>query len=366
VPFISVPFTIDAETLADEALDRLADAWDDWEGSDGDLEVIQIESLAPMAADVGEAASIVPDAIFRNYGQRLLGVTYQAGAPALGTAVFTAIDNVGYATTAPVELDLGGVAFSTDDVVVIAAGQTTVSVDITANETGVDGNGQSGFADLMTPLPWVSQVQVATPTSAGAEAETDEEYQDRLADRLLLQTTTLITGRDFEIMAMQVDGVGRAMAMPNQARAVVVALTDSAGEPVAAAVKTTVLGLFDDYRQVNTTYSVIDATYTTINVTYTVAVVPGYEPATVLSACTAAINEWLSPANWGSPRTTDGDPGDQWLNDTVVRFSELQRTLAVLGVRYVQAATLNGGTADINLTGTAPLTRPGTITGTAI
>jgi len=188
---------------------------------------------------------------------------------------------------------------------------------------------------------------------------------DRLADRLQLQTTTLVTGHDFELMALQVPGVGRATAMVNQARQVTVALTDEAGEAITGgtgpgSIKGTVLDLFDDYRQVNTTYSVIDPTYTTINVTATVVSLPDYEPAAIDTACEGAIADWLSPLNWGRPRGVEG-PTDDWLNDTVVRYSELLRVLAQPGVRYVQSATLNGGTADINLTGTAPLTRPGTI-----
>jgi len=359
VPYIVVPFTLDADTLADEALDRLADAWEGWEGQDGDLEVIQIESLAPMAADVAEAAATVPDAIFRNYGLTLIGVPYQTGQPAVGTARFTAIDNVGYSTTAPVEFDLDGVAFTTDSAITLAPGATTVDVPVTANEIGLDGNDKWGFADPMTPLPWMLSIEVQVPTSGGTEAETDAEYMDRLSDRLQLQTTTLVTGRDFELMALQVDGVGRAMALPNQARQVTVALADLNGEVVPQVVKDVVLDLFDDYRQVNTTYSVIDPTYTTINVAATVVVMPDYALATVKQACESAVAQWLSPANWGRSFGIEG-PGDDWLNSTVVRYSELQRVLAQPGVRYVQSATLNGGTVDINLTGTAPLTRVGT------
>ena len=71
-------------------------------------------------------------------------------------------------------------------------------------------------------------------------------------------------------------------------------------------------------------------------------------------------------SNWGRPQgIITEDATRLWQQETVVRYSELLRTLSLIGVRYVQSATLNGGTADVNLTGTAPLTRPGTITVTA-
>lgn len=371
MPFIIVPFTLDPDTLADEALDRLADAWDGWEGSDGDLEVIQIETLAPMASDVAEAAATVPDAIFRNYGLKLLGLPYEPGAPAVGTATFTAIDSLGHNSVTPIEFDLGGYAFTTDEPVVIAAGSSTATASFAANTIGVDANDQSGFGDPITPLAWLSSIEVTNPTEGGSEAETDEDYQDRLADRLILQTTTLVTGRDFELMALQVDGVGRAMALPNQARQVTVALTDPEGEPIpdppASTIKDDVLQLFDDYRQVNTQYSVIDPTYTTINVTFSVAVAGDFQPDAVLVNCTAAVNQWLDPTYWGRPHSTETPASvETWVNEPVVRLSELYRVLAIPGVRYVATATLNGGTSDINLAGTAPLTRPGTVVGTAV
>jgi hypothetical protein len=50
--FIEVPIETDADALADNAIDVLQAQWTDWEPNEGDPEVIQIEALSQMAADV--------------------------------------------------------------------------------------------------------------------------------------------------------------------------------------------------------------------------------------------------------------------------------------------------------------------------
>jgi hypothetical protein len=369
MPYIVVPFTVDADQLADDAIDLLVEAWDGWEPHDGDLEVIQIETLAPIAQDVAEVASIVPDAIFRSYGQDLLGVPYSQGLPAVGIARFTALDTIGHTSDAQIDINLGGVAFSTDAPVVVAAGQSYADVDITAREDGTVGNDLQGTADVMVGgLPWLSLAEVTAPTAGGADPEDDVAYQNRLADRLLLQSTTLVTSRDYELMAIAQEGIGRALASFSVARAVTVAVTDDVGEVVPTPIKNDLVEIYEGYRQVNTVFTVIDPSYTTISATFTIVVLPGYDPVALVDMAEAAVVEWLSPANWGVPHGSEtSEQATFWLNETVVRISELERTVSLPGVRYVSSAKLNGGTADINLTGTAPLTRPapGGIVGTA-
>lgn len=50
----------------------------------------------------------------------------------------------------------------------------------------------------------------------------------------------------------------------------------------------------------------------------------------------------------------------------MVRYLEVAEVLnRVDGVDYISTLTVNGGTANITLTGVAPLTLAGTVTGTA-
>jgi hypothetical protein len=51
--------------------------------------------------------------------------------------------------------------------------------------------------------------------------------------------------------------------------------------------------------------------------------------------------------------------------EATVRFGQAQAALySVPGVQYVSAFTLNSGSSDVTLTGTAPLPQVGTLTGT--
>ena len=366
--YIVVPFTLNAEDLVSEALDRLAENWPGWVPNDGDMEVIQLETLAPIAQDVAEAAATVPDAIFRSYGTDLLDEAYLEGTPAIGTARFTAVDTTGYTTSASVEFAVQDMAFTTDAPLVIAPGSSTVDVPITAMEPGALGNGLWGPGDMLAPLSWVSLVEITSPSFGGSDPETDAEYQERLANKLLLQATTLVTGRDYELMALAQQGIGRAVAIVSQARQVTVAVADTEGELVEQTIKDELAAIYQQYRQVNTTFSIIDPTYTTINATWQLVAIPGFDPETVNDQASSAVEAWLNPAGWGVPRGSPVSVGSSggWLNETIVRYSELVRVLSVGGVRYVQAATLNGSNVDVPVTGTAPLTRPGTLTGTTV
>lgn len=368
MPFVIVPFVTDADTLADGALDRLQEHWDDWEPNDADLEVILTETLAPIAQDVVETAATVPDSIFRQYGTKLLGEPYQEALPATGTATFTALDASGWNASDTledglVEITLQGVAFTTDEPLIIPIGDTTVDATITALEVGAYANGLSGAADLITALPWVALITIDDPTAHGVDGEDDLAYQDRLADLLQLQAKTLVTGRDFEIMALQDPRVGRAVAIVGTARQVTVAITDQAGEPCDADTKADLAATYALYRQVNTTYNVIDPTYTDIDATFQVVALPGYDLELVRQTVIAAITDWLDPANWGKP--PDADVGDAWVLDNHIYYNELLRICAQPGVRYVKDATLNGAKVDVLMAGTVALPHPDSIDGTA-
>src|SRR4051794_5507225 len=133
--FVSVPITSDSQTLADDAVEVLRDRWEGWEPNDGDLEVVQIEALAPMAQNAAETASRVFPAIFRAYGTDLVGVSYENGTRASTTVTFTLTDTDGHAIPAGSEIDVDGFSFATDAEVVVAPGlDVAAAVPVTATE----------------------------------------------------------------------------------------------------------------------------------------------------------------------------------------------------------------------------------------
>lgn len=372
--FVSVPITTDSQTLADDAVEALRAAWEGWEPNDGDLEVVQIEALAPMAQNAAETASVMFPAAFRAFGTDLVGIAYEFGAPASGTVTFTLTDTDGHTIPAGTEIDIDGFAFrTTADVIVASPLDTAAAVPVTATESGAEQNNLIGsVVTMISALAFVESVAVDTATSGGADSEDDVDYQNRLARELQLRAKTLVTTRDFEVEAMSYPGVGRAVAIADSARHVTVILTDSAGEPVATPAKDALVDIFASYRQVNTVVTVVDATYTTVNVAWAVVSYPGFDLVDLEDRINATLTDLLSPSNWGRPKNF-GDPGtpDSWYNEPVVRRLKLVDVVGdVEGVNYVTTMTITGsagtvdGNGDLTMPGSVALPRPGTIGGT--
>lgn len=371
--FVSVPITTDSQTLADDAVERLRGQWDGWEPNDGDLEVVQIEALAPMAQNAAETASRMFPAAFREFGTTLVGIAYEGGAAASTTVTFTLTDTAGHTIPAGTEIDIDGFAFRTDaDAVVAPLADTAAGVNVVATENGAAQNALIG--SVVTPisaLAFVESITVDALTSGGADPEDDLDYQDRLARELQLRAKTLVTTRDFEVEALSDPGVGRAVAIADSARHITVILTDSAGEPVGTPVKDRLVEIFANYRQVNTVVTIVDATYTTVNVTWAVKAYPGFDLADLEDRINATLTDLLSPASWGKPKNF-GDPGTlAWYNEPVVRRLKLVDVVGdVEGVDYVTTMTITGsagtvdGNGDLTMPGSVALPRPGTIAGT--
>lgn len=374
--FIDVGVTTSEQTLADDAIDRLRALWPGWEPNDGDLEVVQIETLAPMAQNAAETAARVPAAIFRAYGTKLAGLPYRDGTPAVAAILITLLDADPIADrTVPARsfFDIDGYAFATDHATTFEAGNNgPLSLPVTATANGTAQNGLTGdsisqisalsFIDTITldPVPGV--------TAGGGDPEDNLAYQDRLSRDLELQAKTLVTERDFELMGLSVPGVGRLVAINDGERNVRVVGTDLVGEPLTTGIKTALVDLYALYRQVNTVVTVDDAAYTTANVTYTVHPDPGVEPADLTARIDEMLETALLPVNFARPQ----NPWQSaWQNDPVVRKNRVIRMIgAIYGVDYVTTVTLAGTGAtvetngDLTLPGDIALTRPGTMTGT--
>lgn len=109
-------------------------------------------------------------------------------------------------------------------------------------------------------------------------------------------------------------------------------------------------------------YSVGAPTSTTVSVTATVFAWPGQVQLDVQAAVDATLSSALTPLQWGLQRT-GGSSGGQWLNDNVVRLSQVEAIIMqVPGVHYVTTLLINGNTADLPLAGIVPIPAPGTMT----
>jgi Baseplate J-like protein len=387
--YIEIPIETDPELLAQEAFDYLEASMPDWEPNDANLETIIIETMARMTSEARDVASAVPVDIFRYFGE-LVGVVPQDATFATGLTNWTVINNAGYTIPDGTQVGIqvtGDLieAFQTVGDTVIPPGFTTASnVQIRANEAGTAASGITGSVTLLDTLDFVTAIVLNAPTTGGLDAETDDDYINRLSLRLQLLAPRPILARDFAIFAQDIAGVERAVAIDNYdpgpppvtnaERAVTVAVTDANGMPVSAAIKTEVDNYLEAAREVNFLVFVVDPTYTTIDVQFTAVAYQGFDPADVETRAEQAVADYLSPANWGFPTALPTEihipVSPTWVNETVIRYLELSQVInSVFGINYIEALTFRvaAGTyasTDITLTGVVPLPQPGTIAGT--
>jgi len=374
--YIAYPLEQDTSTLAEAAFDYIRAEIPGWEPSAGNLETILIEALAQQASELAEVASTVPDAIFRYFGQSLLQVAQKDAVAASAYATWVMVDTDGYTVPAGTQVALGDVAFETVDEFTVAGGGTTQTlVEMVAIEPGEGGNGLTGAATLVDPLAYVDTVTFTTTTSGGVDAESDDEYLDRLSDVLKTLAPRPILPADFALLAQQIDGVYRAVAIDlldpvtpdtNAARSVTVSCVDEDGEGVSGTIKSKVDAALQAAREVNFDVYVIDPTYTTIDVTVDFKPVTGYLTSDVEDAVEAALEDYLSPANWG---LTPGAESPDWQNVDKIRYYEVASVIdRVTGVDYIDYLAIEGNPygSDISLSGYAALPRAGTIVATAV
>jgi hypothetical protein len=154
---------------------------------------------------------------------------------------------------------------------------------------------------------------------------------------------------------------GGVAADASAAASLTVVPVDSTGQPVPSGVRDAILAELAGRTQQGFLFSVTSPTYTSVSAVFAATAFPDFDVATVLTNGIAALTAYLSPATWGLLPF-----GDQrsWRQDTTVRYWEAVTALnQAEGLDHVTSLTLNGGTADIVMTGVAPMPTPSTITG---
>lgn len=374
--YITYPLEQDTSTLAQSAYDYIQSQIPGWEPAAGNLDVLIIEALSQQAAELAEITATVPDSIFRYFGESLLDLPPQDAVSASAFATWVMTDNDGYTIPEGTVVDVSGVAFETVNSFTIANGSDTQTlVAMSAVEPGIEGNGLTGAASLVDPLAYVSSVTFTTTTSGGEDAETDDEYLDRLSAVLQTLAPRPIIPRDFALLAQQIEGVERAVAIDlldpvtpdtSAERSVTVAAVDANGVAVSAGIKSEIEAELEAAREVNFNVYVIDPQVTAVDVTVDFTIVDGYDATDVEDAVEDALNSYLSPATWGLPESGEATG---WTNTTTVRFYEVASVInSVPGVDYIDYLEIDGNPygSEVVLSGYAPLPEPGTILATAI
>jgi len=376
---IEPPLSVTPESLVALAVERMQDTYPGWQPNPASPEYRMFLAHAAIDAETLILAFEVPELIIRFVG----AVVYQTRPfPALyaeTTSTWTAIDSLDLtieAGTIVLVTPEGGqpIAFEVTEAAVIEAGHTSVSgVKLRAVEPGPEGN-VTGPAVPGEMLSRISTVALTAPGSGGAEGESTPAYTRRIVELAKLIKPEPIIPVDFaNFVRLLIPGVTRAVAIDEynaetgeheKERCVTVAVTAEGGAPASSEKKTEALNLLIGAREASFKNFIINPTYNEIEVAFVGVKETGFEAADVQARAIAAIENFLSPATWGVPATGDTT---SWVLKSTLRYQDMVTVLNnVEGFDYYTELKINGGTADIALTGVAPLTKPkeGHITGT--
>jgi uncharacterized phage protein gp47/JayE len=339
--------------LVDRALVDATTKLPDWRPREGNTELVLLEALAVEVSEFIYSVNRVPAAVLDGL-LLLYGVERSLGTNPTATATFTLTAPAEYQLPAgtTVRLDLGGeeepLDFTTDVSVVVPAGATSVTAAITATRATDVANGQpAGTAlSMVTPIPYVDSVKLASAVTGGTLPEDEVAYRNRGVQRLARLVSTLVLPEHFTADALETVGVFRALTVDNwnvntaAAGHVTVVVLGPGGVPLSTAAKNDLQATLDKRAQANLAVHVVDPTITAVDVTVSVKALRGYDAATVTSNVTAVLDGYLSPDTWG------------W--GSTVRRNELIALIdGAEGVDYV--VTLTAPSADVALAGTGPL-----------
>lgn len=375
VPFDYEPR--DGDDLLTEALVRIQDRLPGWTPNEAHVEYAVLSEMVRLTLDTRLLATDVADAIFRSYGEKLIGLPAQPGTPATANAVFTFIDTSQYTIPAGTQVlwPTGGVPLlfqTVTDVSNTPGNAVAPAVQIAAAEPGTAANSLApATLDLVDAVSFVQSVASTTTSAGGTNPEQDAEYLDRLAESLQLLRRIPVLARDFAILARDTPGVHRALALdgynPDDStsgneRMIAVAPLAEDGTAVPTNVRNDMALRLDAEREVNFVVKTLDPTYTALTVTFTAVAEADADAAQVLADAVDAVKAYLSPAFWAGG--TERPP--VWRYEPTVRYLDVVTVIgAVPGLRSVTAVTLNGGTGNVTLAGAAPLPAANpTVTGT--
>ncbi|MDW5597656.1 baseplate J/gp47 family protein [Conexibacter stalactiti] len=216
----------DPAELEQVAIDYLQEAVPGWEPADGDLMTWLIAAHARMVAEERDIAADVPlEQILRPLGEQVHLVAPKLALPATVDAVVTMRDQAGYTVPQGTEVLVRTAGDDGVTMVVVRAVTLepnrglTVPIELQA-APGREGSAGNGLDDRATVVPirqleFIGGIAIAqgAVSANGRDAETDEEYLQRLVDTLALSSPTPILPEDFAAIARQVDGVERALAL---------------------------------------------------------------------------------------------------------------------------------------------------------
>ena len=168
----------------------------------------------------------------------------------------------------------------------------------------------------------------------------------------------------------EVKGEIEVIGKYEEQRTVTVFVLGKKGAALTTPQRETLKRYLEERREMNYKIYVEPPNYNEVQITATVHCLPGYTESAVVANVKTALENYLSPENWGNPNGT-ATGSQTWLNATqafgVVRYNQILGVIeSVAGVAYVPSGSSGLAiglkeapgtkTADLTLEGPAPLT----------
>jgi hypothetical protein len=363
-PYVDLtPFDKTASSILEEGLTRARALMPHWTPRVGQIETTLLEATAFQTANLVNAANRLPASTVETL-LKLYGVSRSNGVKATATVTITFSDTAGYdlASGSPLAYyGSGGAVY-----VFLLAAQATVapgsssltSVTVVAQAVGVGFNTPSngGSLQLLSTVPYVSNVVFSSKPSGGLDMETDTEYFTRATTTLASFSSVLATEEQLKSHALTnyIGTVYRAKAYNMRRYADRNMVTGGgsyagyvllfvAGEnvngysrsiedaTVSAANIATMNTAITAKTATGITVEVRNAELVGVGVTATVAKTATAASGTVMTAIQTALQVYLDSDNW--VLNTE--------NDRVVRVNEIVSLLdGIAGVEYVTSVVL--------------------------
>jgi len=386
--FVELPVEFDGATLKERIYAGMEERFPGWKRNPNSPESAIIDELVDrLCVPLGQLTADVAAELFYKYGEKIVQVQPIAATPATVKSTWVIVDADAYEIKAGTQVLVAtsgntGEGFRVVNAVEVPAGSTETAageVLLEAIEPGTAANDLSGEGKPEDTLNFVASIALVGESSGGEEAEDVTTYLNRLAETMETLAPRPIIPRDVEILARNVPGVFRALALDlfdpetddpddpetwTSERTVSIATCDAAGEPCSVPVKEALVADLEAKREANFRFFAIDPSYTIIAIQFQIVARDGFDQATEEGNAAAALEGFLEPIAFGMP-----DPEDPrgWNHEIIVRHQDLVTVLNNLpGVdHYTELKVGKEGGAleekDVPLEGAAPLTKPGKI-----
>ena len=321
----------------------------------GTIENAILEASAYMTNNIVASINRLPNGLLEGL-LSLMGFSRIEATPSAGVVQFELTISSGATISAGTVVsydvfDIDGVLtqyfFATDEDLTIASGNTIGSVAVTAVDS-------QKYPDIVVPqsltlvstTPYILSSTLTTLSTVGTDTETDAQYFDRAVAYLGSLSSSLVTasqltnyiGINYPTISRYkvydlTDSTDVLFASADAAGKVTIFMCDSAGDPVATAQKNIIQADIDSKTIAGLSITLKDMNQFNVSVAASVVCEPNYSTASVATAVSLAIEDYLSIAGWDWSEAVD---------------SKYLTTIAskVAGVKYVDSidASLDGAT----------------------